>query len=60
MISLYRIAHHGFADLEGYTVAKRSVFVLDEQGKLTYRWISDDRGREPNYGGIMSILGEGG
>ena len=57
VISLYKIVHHEFAGLEGYTAAKRSVFVLDEQGKLMYKWISDDPGREPNYGEIMSVLG---
>jgi len=30
-------------------VAKRSVFVLDKNGTVTYRWVSDDPGVEPNY-----------
>jgi peroxiredoxin len=30
-------------------VAKRSVFVLDTNGTVTYRWVSDNPGVEPNY-----------
>src|SRR5436189_135145 len=30
-------------------VAKRSVFVLDKGGTVTYRWVSDNPGVEPNY-----------
>jgi peroxiredoxin len=30
-------------------VAQRSVFVLDGSGTVTYRWLSDDPGQEPDY-----------
>lgn len=30
-------------------VAKRAVFVVDESGTVTYRWVSDDPGVEPDY-----------
>ncbi len=30
-------------------VAKRSVFVVDKNGTVTYRWVSDNPGVEPNY-----------
>jgi len=30
-------------------VAKRSVFVLDKNGIVTYRWVSDNPGVEPTY-----------
>jgi len=30
-------------------VAKRSVFVIDESGTVTYSWVSDDPGVEPDY-----------
>ena len=38
-----------FADLEVTGVAKRSVFVVDESGTITYAWVSDDPGVEPDY-----------
>lgn len=36
-------------------VAKRSVFVLDRNGVLRYRWISDDPSKEPPYEEIASV-----
>ncbi|MXV63987.1 redoxin domain-containing protein [Natronorubrum sp. JWXQ-INN-674] len=38
-----------FADLGVYGVAKRSVFVIDGDGEITYAWVSDDPGVEPDY-----------
>ena len=38
-----------FADLGVYGVAKRSVFVVDGDGTVTYAWVSDDPGVEPDY-----------
>ena len=38
-----------FADLGVTGVAKRSVFVVDESGTITYAWVSDDPGVEPDY-----------
>ncbi len=42
--------------IPGYTAAKRSVFVLDKEGKVTYAWISENPGAEPNYDEITSAL----
>ncbi len=38
-----------FDDLGVYGVAKRSVFVVDGDGEITYGWVSDDPGVEPEY-----------
>ncbi len=45
-----------FAGLKGYTVAKRSIFILDEQGMVRYVWISEDPSVEPNYEEIQKAL----
>jgi peroxiredoxin len=37
-------------------VAKRSVFVLDRDGKVTYRWVSDDPTVEPNYDEVREAV----
>jgi peroxiredoxin len=39
-------------------ISKRSVFVLDPQGIVRYRWVSDDPGRMPDFAEIRSALGE--
>ncbi len=45
-----------FAGLKGYTVAKRSIFILDETGIVRFVWISEDPSVEPNYGEIQKAL----
>jgi peroxiredoxin len=53
----FNVFHDDFGGLKGYTVAKRSVFVLDAKGVLRYRWVSEDPGRQPNYDEVRDVLG---
>ncbi|MBM4169515.1 MAG: redoxin domain-containing protein [Ignavibacteria bacterium] len=48
--------HEDFAGLKGYTAAKRSIFVVDEQGTIKYAWISENPGVEPNYDEILKAV----
>jgi len=57
-VKKYNLFHENFAGLRGYTVAKRSVFILDGAGTVRYKWISEDPGKEPNYEEIKSKLAE--
>ena len=52
----FSVFHEDFAGLKGYTVAKRSVFVLDGKGVVRYRWITEDPGKQPNYDEIKDAL----
>ncbi len=45
-----------FADLGVYGVAKRSVFVIDADGEITYAWVSDDPGVEPDYDEVEAAV----
>ena len=49
VVKLYNVYHENFANLKGYTAAKRSVFILDHNGVVVYKWVSEDPGKEPNY-----------
>jgi len=49
VVKLYNVYHENFGNLKGYTVAKRSVFILDHNGVVVYKWVSDDPTKEPNY-----------
>ena len=42
VIKRYGLEMADFAGLEGYTVAKRSIFVLDQQGVIRYMWVSEN------------------
>jgi peroxiredoxin len=48
--------HENFAGLNGYTAAKRSVFILDKDGIVRYKWISEVPTVEPNYDEVFKAV----
>ena len=52
----YDSLHHDFVNIPGLTASKRSVFILDQNGVVKYKWISDNPGVEPNYSEIEKEL----
>ena len=42
--------------IKGYNAAKRSVFVVMEDGTVGYKWVSDDPLKEPDYGKIRDFV----
>ena len=58
VVRLYGVAATNFAGLKGYTAAKRSVFIVDRQGIIRYKWVSEDPRIEPNYKEIERALEE--
>jgi len=58
VIRLYSIESKDFAGLKGYSVAKRSIFILDKTGVVRYKWVSEDPGIEPNYQEIETMLNQ--
>ena len=45
--------------IKDYNAAKRSVFVIMEDGKIGYSWVSEDPLKEPNYNEIKEFLKKG-
>ena len=45
--------------VKDYDAAKRSVFIIDENGLIAYKWVSDDPLVEPNYQEIKDFLNKG-
>ena len=39
-----------------YTASQRSVFVIDEVGKISYAWVAENPGIEPDYEAILEHL----
>ena len=37
-------------------LAKRAVFVVDDDGTVTYAWVSDDPGVEPDYDEVIQAI----
>lgn len=58
VIKKYGLELSNFAGLNGYTAAKRSIFILDPKGIVKYVWVSDNPAVEPNYQEIQKALEE--
>jgi len=43
-------------DLGLHGIANRAVFVLDDGGTVTYRWVADDPTNEPEYTELLEAL----
>lgn len=48
LVNRYDVAMD-FPSLGVHDVAKRAVFVVDDDGEVTYAWVSDDPAVEPDY-----------
>ncbi len=58
VIKLYNLEAPDFAGVRGYSVAKRSIFLLDCNAIVRYAWITEDPAVEPNYSKIEQVLAE--
>lgn len=52
----YDVLMKDLLHIKDYNAAKRSVFVIMEDGKVGYKWVSDDPLKEPNYQEIKEFL----
>jgi peroxiredoxin len=56
VIKTYGVETPDFGGLKGYTVAKRSIFILDKNGVVRYVWTTKDPTIEPDYREIENAL----
>lgn len=56
VIKDYGVLMPDLLHIKDYNAAKRSVFVIMENGKIGYKWVSDDPLKEPNYSEIKDFL----
>ena len=52
-IKAWDLVFPDLAGMAGYDVARRSVYVLDADGKVAWCWLSDSPGDEPPYDEVM-------
>jgi len=52
-VEAYGVALGDFV-IPGYTVAQRSVFVVEADGSIGYAWVADNPGLEPDYDAVMA------
>ena len=56
VINTYGVTFENFA-IDGYTVAQRSVFVVEADGTIGYAWYAENPGVEPDYDALFAHLG---
>ena len=56
IVRTYGVETPDFAGLKGYTVAKRSIFIVDKNGLVRYVWTTEDPAIEPDYAEIEQAL----
>ncbi len=56
VIRMYGLEKTDYSGLHGYSVAKRSIIIVDRQGIIRYMWVSDNLEVEPNYNEIKDSL----
>ena len=56
VVKNYGVLLENFAGLMGYSVAQRSVFILDAEGVVKYKWVAENPGIEPDYGELKRQL----
>lgn len=52
----YDILMKDLLHIKDYNAAKRSVFIILEDGKIGYKWVSEDPLKEPDYEEIKRFL----
>ena len=55
-IAAYGIELPDFAGMKGYTASKRAVFVVNEEGVVSYEWVGPNPGVEPDYAAVKAAL----
>ncbi|MGH7549950.1 MAG: redoxin domain-containing protein [Gemmatimonadota bacterium] len=50
----YGVLYENFYGLND--VAKRAVFLIDADGQVAYRWVSEDAGVEPDYEEVKEVI----
>lgn len=55
-IKAYGVESPDYGGLNGYTVAKRSIFIIDENGSVRYAWATNNPAVEPDYKEVEDAL----
>ncbi|MEM0132438.1 peroxiredoxin [Acidiplasma sp.] len=45
----YEALYDSFLNIKNLSASKRSVFIIDKDGIIRYKWVSEDASKEPDY-----------
>jgi len=56
VIQTYGVVWKNLGGVEGYVSANRAIFVLDDSGKVVFKWVADNPGQLPDFEAIKEAL----
>ncbi len=55
-IQKYGVVWKNLGGVEGYDTANRAIFVLDDSGKVIFRWVAENPGKLPDFEAVKRAL----
>jgi peroxiredoxin len=55
-VKKYGILWPSLGGVEGYDVANRAIFIVDDHGKIVWKWVAPNPGTMPNFDLVKSAL----
>jgi len=56
VVKKYGVGWKNLSGVEGYDTANRAIFVLDDSGKVQYKWVAENPGVLPDFEAIKKAL----
>ncbi len=56
VIQTYGVVWKNLGGVEGYVCANRAIFLLDDSGKVIFKWVADNPGQLPDFEAIKKAL----
>jgi peroxiredoxin len=56
VIKKYGVLWKNLGGVEGYDTANRAIFILDDSGKVLFKWVADKPGDLPDFDAIKKAL----
>jgi glutaredoxin-dependent peroxiredoxin len=56
VVTRYGVMWKNLSGVEGYDTANRAMFVVDDAGKVLFKWVADDPGMLPDFDAIKKAL----
>ena len=56
VIQTYGVVWKNLGGVDGYDSANRAIFILDDTGKITFKWVAPDPGTYPDFDLIKKSL----
>ena len=56
VIQEYGVVWKGLSGVDGYVSANRAIFVLDDTGKVLFKWVAEGPGKLPDFEAVKKAL----